>query len=287
MKRILVTGATGTVGRQLVSLLIDAGAQVRALTRHPDRADLPPGIEVVRGDLTDAASLDPCLDGVEAVFLVWTVPAASAPAVIDRITQHAGRIVLLTSPHKTPHPFFQQPNPMRELFIGLEKMIEAAPVEHTFLRPGMFAANALRWWAPQVRAGEIVRWPFAGAPTAPIHERDIAAAAVRCLLEPGHNGAEYVLTGPASLTQRDQVQIIGEGVGKPLRYEEITPEQARREWKAPAPVVEMLLDAWGAAMGRPAHLTSTVADLTGRPASTFQAWVADHAEAFHARGEQA
>ena len=279
---MLVTGATGTVGRQVVAQLLAEGAQVRALTRHPDLACLPAGAEIVRGDLTDAASLDSCLEGVDAVFLVWTAPAEAAPAAIARLAQDGRRIVLLTSPHKTPHPFFQQPNPMRGLFQGLERLIEASGAPWTFLRPGMFAANALAWWAPQVRAGEVVRWPCAAAPTAPIHERDIAAVAVKTLLEPGHQGAEYVLTGPASLKQREQVAIIGEVLGRPLRYEEMTPEEALRELAAPAAVVTMLLEAWGAAMGRPAYLTNTVEDVTGRPARAYRAWVADHIEAFRA-----
>jgi uncharacterized protein YbjT (DUF2867 family) len=281
---MLVTGATGRVGREVVAQLLNTGVQVRALTRHPDLAGLPPEVEVVQGDLTDPASLDSCLDGIEAVFLVWTAPLGSAAAALGKLMQRARRMVLLTSPHKTAHPFFQQPNPMRGLHQELERLIEASRVERTFLRPGMFAANALPWWGPQVRAGEVVRWPHGAAATAPIHERDIAAVAVRALLEAGHDGAEYVLTGPASLTQREQVATIGEVLGRPLRFEEMSPEEAGREFAAPAPVVNMLLDAWAAAIGQPAYRTNTVADLTGRPARTFQAWVADHAEAFRARG---
>ena len=268
----------------MVSQLLTTGVHVRAQARHPELAGLPPGVEVVRGDLTEAASLEPALDGVDAVFLMWTAPYGAAAAAIHAIAQRAPRIVLLTSPHKTPHPFFQQPNPMRALFQGLERLIEEAPVERTFLRPGIFAANALSWWAPQVRAGEVVRWPCGAAPTAPIHEGDVAAVAVRALLEAGHHGAEYVLTGPASLSQREQVAVIGEVLGRSLRFEEWTPEEARSQLGAPPSVVNMLLDAWTAAMGQPAHLTTTVAELTGRPAKPFSAWVADHRAAFQRPG---
>ncbi|WP_306590833.1 NAD(P)H-binding protein [Geothrix sp. 21YS21S-4] len=284
MKQILVTGATGTVGREVVAQLLPKGAKVKALTRNPELAALPPGVEVVRGDLTDVASLDACLEGVDTVFLVWTASPASAAAAVQRISQQARRIILLTSPHKTAHPFFQQPNPMRGVFEGIERLIEESSVEWTFIRPGMFAANGLSWWGPQVRGGEVVRWPYGAAPTAPIHEKDIAAVAVHTLIEDGHHGAEYVLTGPASLSQFQQVEIIGEVLGRPLFYDEMTPEEVRREWAAPAQVVNMLLDAWAAAMGQPAYLTSTVADLTGRPARTYREWVTDHIEAFHLRG---
>lgn len=282
MSRILVTGATGTVGRQVVSQLLATDCQVRALTRNPGTASLPDTVEIVGGDLTDADSLERCLEGVDAVFLVWTAPVHAAPAALSKIVGHARRVVLLTAPHKTPHPFFQQPNPLRGLFQQLEGLIEESGLSWTFLRPGMFAANALGWWAPQIRAADVVRWPYAAAPTAPIHERDIAAVAVHALREPGHDRAEYVLTGPESLTQLEQLSTIGEVIGRPLRYVEISPEEALRELPFPAPAVRMLLDAWAAALGQPAHVTSTVAEITGTPARSFRDWVTDHVEAFGA-----
>jgi len=278
MNRILITGATGTIGSQVVSQLLPTDAQIRAMTRNPDAAGLLSGVEVMRGDLTDPASLDKCLEGVETVFLVWTAPAAAFPTALDRISRSARRLVLLTSPHKTPHPLFQQTNPMAAMFAEIERLIQASGVRWTFLRPGMFAANALGWWAPQIRAGNVVRWPYGDAPTAPIHERDIAAVAVHALLEARHDGAEHVLTGPQSLSQREQVAILGEGIGRPLRFEEISPETARHELPFPEPALNMLLNAWAAALGQPALVTSTVEEITGRPARTFRDWVADHAE---------
>ena len=284
MKRILVTGATGNVGRQVVSQLLATDARVRALTRNPDAAGLPPGVEVVRGDLTVPAALDGCLDGVDAVFLVWTAPPGAAPAAVDRMAKHTRRIVFLSSPHRTAHPFFQasQPNPVAVLHAEIERLIEASGLPWTILRPGMFAANARSWWAPQIRAGDVVRWPYAAALTAPTDERDIAAVAVRALLEAGHDGAEYVLTGPQSLSQLEQVATIGDVIGRSLCFEEMSPEAARRELLAPASVVNMLLTAWAAAIGRPAHVTSTVAEVTGTSARTFRDWVTDHAEEFRA-----
>jgi uncharacterized protein YbjT (DUF2867 family) len=282
MMRVLVVGATGNIGRQVVSKLLSTDSDIRALTRNPDAANLPPQVEVVRGDLTDAESLEGGLAGVDVVFLVWTAPMAAAPAAVHRIARHARRIVLLTSPHKTPHPFFQQPNPMRGQHAELERLIEESGVGWTFLRPGVFAINALSWWAPQIRAGNVVRWPYAAAPTAPIHERDVAAVAVRALLESGHNGAEYVLTGPESLSQLEQVRTIGDVIGRPLRYEELSPDETYRELRAPAPVVRMLLDAWAAALGQPAFVTTTVESITGLPARTFREWVTDHASEFAA-----
>src|SRR5205814_5179532 len=121
------------------------------------------------------------------------------------------------------------PNRARVLSEEIERQIESSGLQWTFLRPGMFAANALDWWAPQIPAGDVVRWPYLDVPTAPIHERDIAAVAVRAMCEDGHAGAEYVLTGPESLSQFEQVSTIGRVLGRSLRIEEMFPDEARRE----------------------------------------------------------
>ena len=282
MNPILVIGGTGTVGRQVLSRLVATGAQVRALARNPGAAHLPPQVELVRGDLTLPETLDGCLDGIDVVFLVWTAPAAAVAPALERIAKHARRVVLLSAPIKTAHPLFQQPNPIRALFEQIERLIETSGLQWTFLRPGMFAANALSWWAPQIRAGDFVRWPYLDAPTAPIDERDIAAVAVRALCEEGHAGAEYVLTGPQSLTQFEQASTIGRVIGRSLRIEEITPDEARRELLRIGPLVavNMLLQAWAAAIGQPAHVTSTVAEVTGAPPHTFLDWATDNAAEF-------
>jgi uncharacterized protein YbjT (DUF2867 family) len=285
MNRILIIGATGNVGRQVLSQLPATGVRVRALVRNPHTAGLPPHVDVVRGDLTLPETLDSCLDGIDAVFLVWTAPPATVAPVLERIAKHAQRVVFLSAPLKTPHPLFQQPNPLRGLAEQIERLIETSGLQWTFLRPGMFAANALLWWAPQIRAGgDVVRWPYVAAPTAPIHERDIAAVAVRALCEDGHAGAEYVLTGPQSLSQFQQISTIGSVTGRSLRIEEISPDEARRELLSvmPAIAVNMLLDAWAAAIGQPAFVTSTVAEITRAPARTFRDWATDHAAEFRA-----
>jgi len=284
MNRILIIGGTGNIGREVVTQLTATRAQVRALVRNPDAARLPPQVEVMRADLTCPDTLDPCLSGIDTVFLVWTAtPAAVAPA-IERIAKHARRIVFLSAPLKTPHPFFQQPNPSRLLAEHIERTIEASGLEWTHLRPGMFALNSRHFWGPQIRAGGIVRWPYLAAPTAPIDERDIAAVAVLTLTGNGHAGMEYVLTGPQSLSQHEQISTIGSVIGRPLLVDELSPDQARREGLAgmPAPVVSKLLDAWAAAIGQPAFVTSTVREMTGRPARTFLEWVTANAAVFRA-----
>ena len=282
MNRTLLIGGTGTVGRQVLFQLLERGTSARVLTRRPEDARFPIGVEVVCGDLTRPETLDMCLDGIDAVFLVWVAPADAAAPAIERIARHARRVVFLSAPLKTAHPLFQQPNPARTLGLQIEERIEASALQWTFLRPGMFAANARVWWAPQIRAGKAVRWPYLGVPTAPIDERDIAAVAVRALCEDGHAGAEYVLTGPQSLSQSEQLSIIRQAAGRAFEIEEISPDEARRELLTimPPPVINMLLNAWAAADGQPAVVTSTVEEITGTPARTFHKWATDHAVEF-------
>jgi uncharacterized protein YbjT (DUF2867 family) len=279
---VLVTGATGRIGRFVIDELLRTGASVRALTRRPEHATLPTGVEVVAGDFTVPASLEPALDGAEAVFLVWTAAPATAPAVFARLAAQPRRVVYLSAPHQTPHPFFQQPNPMRDLHVEVERLLAATSLKATVIRPGMFASNARHWWGPQIRNGDVVRWPYADAETAPVDERDIAAVAARTLLDGRHAGGDYVLTGPESLSQAAQVHAIGDAIGRPLRFEELSPDQFRREAEGtwPAGVADMLLSAWRATLGHPAFVTSAVKEILGSPPRTFYQWAADHAAAF-------
>jgi uncharacterized protein YbjT (DUF2867 family) len=284
MDRILVIGATGNIGRELLAQW-PATTPIRAMVRNPEAARLPPHVELMRGDLTEPATLDPCLAGIDTVFLVWTAPPAAVAPALSRIASHARRIVFLSAPLKTPHPFFQQPNSSRALAEELERTIETSGLEWTFLRPGMFALNSRHFWGPQIRAGDVVRWPHLAAPTSPIDERDIAAVAVRVLSEAGHAGMEYVITGPQSLTQYEQIATIGAVIGSPLSIQEISADEARRAGLAAMPpqVVNKLLDAWAAALGQPAFVSSTFQQLMGRPPRTFQDWATANASVFRAQ----
>jgi uncharacterized protein YbjT (DUF2867 family) len=284
MKRILMIGATGNIGAEVVAQLTETRAQVRALVRDPERANLSPQVEVMQGDLTRPETLDACLAGIDTVFLVWTAPAHSVADAIEKIAKYARTIVFLSAPLKTPHSFFQQPNSSRVLAEQIERTIEASGLEWTHLRPGMFALNSRLFWGPQIKRGDLVRWPYLAAPTAPIDERDIAAVAVRTLIEDGHAGMEYVMTGPQSLSQREQISTIGGVIGRSLRIEEISPEEVRREGLGgmPSAVVSKLMDAWAAAIGQPAVVTSMVDEMTGKPARTFAEWASANVAYFRA-----
>ena len=239
----------------------------------------------MRGDLTAPETLDACLDGIDRIFLVWMAPLPAVAPALERLTKRARRIVYLSAPHKTAHPLFQASpsNPSTTLHVEIERLIEASGVEWTFLRPGMFAANARGWWRSQIRSGDVVRWPYLAVPTAPIDERDIARVSVRALREDGHAGAEYLLTGLQSLSHTDQIETIGRAIGRSLRIEEMSTQDSPQEllnFGFNAPAAKMLLQAWAAADGHPAFISPEFEKITGTRPGTFLQWATDHAAEF-------
>jgi uncharacterized protein YbjT (DUF2867 family) len=282
MKRVLVIGATGTVGAQVVRQLAEAGVGVKALARKPEAVAFPAGVELIRADLADPHCLD-SVGTVDAAFLIWCAPLASAAAVVGTLARLAGRIVFLSN-MTIRDGVETYDNRESTTHYEIERLIARGPASWTFLRAGVFANNARLWWGPQIRSGDVVRWPYGDARTAPVHERDLAAVAVRALLDEGHQGAKYVLTGPEALSHRDQVHLIGEALGRPLRFEELTPDAARAQWSGtwPEPIIDMLLAAWPQLVSTPVTITATVAEVSGSAPRSFRDWARDHAEAFKA-----
>ncbi|GAA2212801.1 NAD(P)H-binding protein [Nonomuraea monospora] len=273
MSKILVTGATGNVGSHVVSQLAAAGLDVRAFARRPERVQA--GVEAVQGDLTAPETLEPALKDVESVFLLWPgFSTGNAAEAVERIAGHARRVVYLSA-------LVPGDEDAGGHYGEIEGLIRRSGLGWTFLRPGGFAANTLGW-ADQIRQG-VVRWPYGQASRALIHEKDIAAVAVHVLTSAGHNGAAYAMTGPAELTQAEQVRVIGEAVGREVRWEEQPPEEARERllaaWGDEA-FVQSALEAWGSFVERPERATDTVRRLLGRPALSFRQWAEDHAADF-------
>ncbi len=280
-RTIVVTGATGHVGRALVPLLVADGAHVRAVSRDPAAA-VPPGVDVVRADLLDPATLDEAFAGADAVFLLWpsTTPEAAAP-VVDAIARRARRVVFLSAlgvPEADPAG-----EPPRGLFHAhLEWLIRRTSLEWTFLRAGGFATNTLGW-AAEIRESGTVHWVHGGAGRSLIHEADIAAVAARALTEGGHAGARYELTGPAVLTQTEQLAQIGAAIGRELRWVELSEEDARvrmREMGWTAEFIEGGLAHWASIVTEPEPVTGTVEQVTGTPARPFAQWASEHAGEF-------
>ncbi|MGW1997664.1 NAD(P)H-binding protein [Embleya sp. NPDC001921] len=277
---ILVTGATGKVGGALVSRLHAAGVPVRALVRG--EADFPEGVRAVRGDLGDPASLDTALRGVDAVFLVWPfMSAEGASDVIDAIGKHARRVVYLSSAGVGSEE--EKPGEAITMFhTELERLIEASGLEWTALRPTGFASNTLGW-AEEVRTTGAVRAPLARLARPLIHEADIAAVAARALTTDALLGARPLITGPEPVTQERQVALIGEAIGRPVRFEEITLDEAGAQMRAagwPAELVEAVLPAQLEMLDHPEPVNDEVERITGTPARSFREWAVDHAADF-------
>jgi uncharacterized protein YbjT (DUF2867 family) len=277
---ILVTGATGKVGRHLVTGLLDAGVPVRALTRGTGDPGLPDGAETARWDPGTPATLLAALVGTSAVFInVTAVGGVIAELMAAASVAGTRRAVMLSS--LTVRDNGVQPYSIGAVHKAIEDQVRASALTATFLRCGGFAANTLAW-APMIRAEGVVRAPYAQAATAPIAERDIAAAAVRVLLDDGHAGARYVLTGGESLTQAGQAQAIGAAIGRALRFEELSEEQFHHATAAylPTAAADDMLRYLAGYVGRPAQMSPDLEKITGRPATTFAGWAAEHAASF-------
>lgn len=274
---ILVTGATGSVGRLLVDELVAAGAPVRALTNHPARAALPSGVEVAHGYLGTPSTLPAALAGVDTVYL------APLPAYVDDFVlcaQEAGvrRVVVLSG---EPAEYEAQGDPSTWHYYRIERAIEAGGFEWTFLRPGQFMNNTLDW-AASIKAEGVVRSPYAGAVQTPIDLGDIAAVARVVLLSESFSGQKLTMSGPEGLTAPQQVAHIAEAIGRELKYEELAP-QAYLDRLSPLiglETAQWLLDGFRMMAEHPMTPEPTVADLTGRPAVTYREWAVANANTF-------
>ncbi|MDT3444555.1 MULTISPECIES: NAD(P)H-binding protein [unclassified Pseudofrankia] len=275
---ILVTGSTGNVGAELVRALVEAGERVRALVRDPRRGRLPDGVEVGVGDLNQPESLAGALTGVRGVFLLPGY--ADMPGLLNQI-RLAGveRVVLLSGGSAGSG---DTNNAVARYMIVSEGAVREAGVGWTFLRPGAFMSNALRW-VPQLRIGDVVRVPFGGVRAAAVDPYDIAAVAARALLVDGHEGQIYRLSGPESLLPADQVAVLGKALGRELRCEELSNAEARAQMEAsmPAEYVDAFFSFYVDGTLDESQVLPTVREVTGQPSRTFEQWAEAHADAFH------
>ena len=276
--RVLVTGATGNVGRLVVDELLETGVQIRALTNNPAKANLPAGVEIAEGFIGKPETVKAALDGVDRLYLA--PHPKTAQAIVDLAVQ-AGvkRIVDLSSSGADDEA---TGDPAAWWFYKVEQAVESAPgVEWTHLRPGEFMLNALAW-ADSIKSEGVVRAAYGDAAYAPLDLEDIAAAAAKALLDDGHHGQKYAMTGPAALSKREKVRIIGETIGREVRFVEISHDEARAEMVALGygEAADWLLDGDAQMVGHPQPVLPTVPDLLGRPSRTFAQWVKAHADAF-------
>jgi uncharacterized protein YbjT (DUF2867 family) len=274
----LVIGASGNVGREVTRLLVEAGEQVRVLTRNPGRAAFPDAVEVVRGDLDDTESLESAMKGADRAYsLMRPNPAVSGNLAAAAASQGLDRIVLLTSLAAEAAD-----TPLGLAHREAELAVEATGIAWAFLRPTNFASNSLAW-APSIRAAGIVRAPFGTFRSAVIDPRDVAAVAVAELRSPDQANRVHRLTGPRVLRLTEQIAIIGEVLGRDITYVEQSEAEARDEMVArglPAAVAESILAGQRGALTQEQHVYDTVGQVTGRPATPYRDWVTANRSAF-------
>lgn len=273
---ILVTGATGNVGGELVQQLRRAGRHVRALVRGAPRT-LPPGVGVASGDLDEPESLSPALEGVRSVFLLGG--RRDMPALLREVRRSGvEHVVLLTSRSvEGGHPT----NAIVALWRASEEAVRSSGVAWTILRPSGFMSNALRW-RPQLRAGDLVRGPFPDVPIALVDPADVAAVAGEVLGSGRHHGQSHLLSGPEALTPAEQVRILGAALGRRLRFEGQVGAEAKAELAKvfPPDFVEAQLRFFERGEFDDSQVVPTVQEIVGRRPRTFADWVAAHASLF-------
>ena len=270
---ILVTGATGTIGHRVVDQLARRRHPVRALTRRAPQARLPARVEVVEGDLTRSDTLGPALRGVSALHLIAMAgddyrPLEGAPEIVAAaVDAGVKRITVLTGTDDE---------------LAVVRAVESSGVDWTHVRPLEFMANKLSW-AESIRAEGVVRSGFGGHVSAMVDEADVAAVIVAALTEDGHSGETYTPTGPEALSRFDAARIIGEVIGRPVRFHELTEAEVRsqmRDMGVEPDVIDFVVGYEASPPPEASRVAAVVEQVTGRPPRDFAAWVAVHADAF-------
>jgi len=277
--KLLVLGATGNVGGALFQQLRQAGADVRAAVRDPARAALPADADVVSVDFDRPGTIASVAAGVRAAFVL-----ASVRDLAGLLTSLRGagveRIVALTSRSvigRVPG------NAIADLWANAEDAVRASGLAWTILRPSGFMSNALRW-LPQLVAGDTVRTAFAAVPIAAIDPADIAAVAAAALTDRAYASRSLELSGPVALLPAVQLATLGRALGRELRLEPLTGDAARADLARvfPPAFVDAQLRFFADGEFDDARVVSTVSDVLGRPARSFEQWVTAHASAFTA-----
>ncbi|KOG49975.1 NmrA family transcriptional regulator [Streptomyces virginiae] len=277
---IVVTGATGNIGRPLTQALAEAGRHVTAVSRHT--AAVPDGARHVVADLAEPAGLRPVLAGAEALFLLLSGDLhATGAGSVDIIGEAAAggvrRVVLLSTLGVVTRPF----GPTRIAMRALEDTLRESGLEWSILRPGGFASNAL-WWADSVRARRVVAAPFGDVGVPIIDPADIAAVAAACLLSDRHIGGVYELTGPEVITPRQQAEAIAAALGSPVGFRELSREEAKAAMtqSMPAELADDTLDILGSPSPAELRVSPDVQQVLGRAPRPFADWAARNAAAF-------
>jgi uncharacterized protein YbjT (DUF2867 family) len=277
---IVVTGATGNIGRPLTQALAEAGEQVTTVSRHS--AAVPKGVRHVVADLAAPASLEPALAGAKALFLLLSgdlhaLGANPADVISKAADSGVRRIVLLSTLGVATRPFGRTRIAMREL----EDTLRESGLDWTVLRPGGFASNAL-WWAESVRTQQLVTAPFGDTGVPIIDPADIAAVAAASLVDDRHTGGVYELTGPEVITPRQQAEAIAAALGSPVRFHELTRAEAKAgmEQSMPGELADDTLDILSSPTPAELRISPDVEKVLGRAPRSFADWAQSNIAAF-------
>ena len=278
---ILVTGATGHIGKELIPLLLEVGQPVRVLVRDERKAShLDRCIDRAVGDLNNPESLISAMRGVERVFLV-TFEKQQDINVLEA-AKRAGvqHIVKLSTLEATEHKI-----KVGKWHYEREELIRASRLDWTFLRPGMFMSNSIEWWSDSIKGQGSVFFPGGKkGEVAPVDPRDVAKVAALALTQPGHAGQAYELTGSELFTIGEMVQVISHVLGKPIQYVDIPPIAAKLfmlKNRMDKTLVNALMEMLASLRkNEGAIVTDTVQDVTGTAPRTFEAWCRNHVAAF-------
>jgi uncharacterized protein YbjT (DUF2867 family) len=275
---ILVTGATGNAGGATVRALLDAGADVRALVRDPGSAELPAGVEAIAGDLNRPETLGEAIASAEAAFLLSGYDGLEQ-TLSDMKRVGVERVVLLSS---SGAPGGDRSNAVARYHIDSERAVRESGLAWTFLRPNSFMSNTFRW-APQLRTGDTVRLPFADVAVSTIDPDDLGAVAAAALTSGAYDGQALRLSGPESLRPGDQIGVVAEVLGRDLRFEPMSNDEARAEMSQnmPAEYVDAFMSFFAEGTVDETTVWPTVEQVTGRPAGSYERWVRANAAALH------
>ncbi|MGX9884826.1 SDR family oxidoreductase [Streptomyces sp. NPDC002276] len=282
---ILVTGATGTIGSEVLRQLVARGEKVRALTRDPEKARIPSGVETVRGLPADRASVDAALTGAEVAFLVGVFGPDDAEhdrGLVEAARAAGVRRIVKLSGIGTGDPAV---GPVGGWHVAGEQAVRDSGLEWTILRPSAFASNTLGW-AASVRAGTPLPNTSGTGGQGVVDPRDVAEVAVAALLDVGHSGRTYTLTGPEVLSVPDQAAVLAEVLGRPVEVRDLSSAEAR-EYLRGLGYSDTFVDASEISRefvrnGGNEVVTGEVREVLGRPPRTYREWAQDHREAFGA-----
>jgi uncharacterized protein YbjT (DUF2867 family) len=278
---ILITGATGNIGKELIPLLLEAGQTIRVLVRDERKvAHLGQHVERVVGDLDKPEMLIPAVKDIQRIFLVTFETHQDANVIEAAKQANVQHIVKLSTLEATDHKI-----QVGKWHYEREELIRASGLDWTFLRPGMFMSNSIEWWAESITGQGSVFFPGGKkGKVAPIDPRDVAKVAAAALTQPGHSGQAYELTGSELFTIGEMVQVISHVLGKPIRYVDIPPIAAKLfmlKTGMDKTLVQALMEMLGSLRRNEAAITTdTVRRVTGQPPHTFEDWCQEHIKAF-------